>query len=241
MAEDADDIMEEDGLVQRLFEAIVFPLPRDLNETLAVIKGVLEDALVGDNAAFRGLLREKSTNAALSCGQAIAKNELIFSCRDCAADSTCVLCAKCFQRQDHKDHNYIYSLSRGLRCYCNCGEEGSWKTPLSCPDHKSDFSRASDNLTGEQRAFIVRVDEFMKILLSRMTSMLQGVAYRWDLMSDKDYEGQAALVLTSSHYLSLSEMGSLISETLKSDASYSELIASNIENQVLVMFLINFW
>jgi hypothetical protein len=40
------------------------------------------------------------------CGKSFEVGEAIYTCRDCANDSTCVLCAECFKRSEHKSHNY---------------------------------------------------------------------------------------------------------------------------------------
>lgn len=70
-----------------------------------------------------------------ACNHRFARNELIFHCKDCAVDETCVLCSKCFQKSDHFGHRVRYYLSQGSGGSCDCGESESWKTPLSCPNH----------------------------------------------------------------------------------------------------------
>jgi E3 ubiquitin-protein ligase UBR1 len=223
--------MEKDILVQSLVEAVKFPLPRDINETLAKIKSILEDTLVGDSELFRSLLQDESKMAPPSCGHTFNKNELIFSCSDCAADPTCVLCAKCFQKSDHKGHKYAYYQSAGAGGCCDCGEEESWKKTLSCPDHALILEDASNNLTGEQRAFIARVDEFMKLLIPRMAIMLFKCRYVWESLTG-DNDGDIALVLYNDEAHSFPEVIGLVDQVTGKGSDYGKYIADLVDNQV---------
>lgn len=69
------------------------------------------------------------------CGHIFSEGELIYHCKECAVDETCVLCAQCFQSADHEKHDFRYYLSRGQGGSCDCGEAESWKMALTCPQH----------------------------------------------------------------------------------------------------------
>lgn len=74
------------------------------------------------------------TTAGMSLISATFININYFS--DCALDSTCVMCERCFVYDVHKDHNYWYTVcSDDSGGSCDCGEEDSWKTDLHCPHH----------------------------------------------------------------------------------------------------------
>jgi len=45
------------------------------------------------------------------CGKIFEEGELVFHCKQCATDPTCVLCATCFREVDHLDHDVTFYRS----------------------------------------------------------------------------------------------------------------------------------
>ncbi|CAB1335236.1 unnamed protein product, partial [Coregonus sp. 'balchen'] len=70
----------------------------------------------------------------LQQGCASKEGETVYSCRDCAIDSTCVLCMDCFQDSVHKGHRYKMHASSGGG-FCDCGDWEAWKTGPCCSKH----------------------------------------------------------------------------------------------------------
>uniref|UniRef100_A0A1A8MWJ8 E3 ubiquitin-protein ligase n=1 Tax=Nothobranchius pienaari TaxID=704102 RepID=A0A1A8MWJ8_9TELE len=60
--------------------------------------------------------------------------EPTYSCRECAADPTCVLCMQCFLSSMHKDHRYRMTTSGGGG-FCDCGDAEAWKMGPYCQNH----------------------------------------------------------------------------------------------------------
>ena len=58
-----------------------------------------------------------------TCGRVFKKGDVIFHCRDCASDLTCVLCEDCFKNGNHEGHNVKYYLSFGSGGCCDCGDD----------------------------------------------------------------------------------------------------------------------
>uniref|UniRef100_A0A3B4FKK5 E3 ubiquitin-protein ligase n=1 Tax=Pundamilia nyererei TaxID=303518 RepID=A0A3B4FKK5_9CICH len=80
----------------------------------------LEWLLLGEEpAAGLALLQENNQPSAL-CGHVFKVGEPTYSCRECAADPTCVLCMKCFLGSVHKEHRYRVSARQS---FCNCGPQ----------------------------------------------------------------------------------------------------------------------
>lgn len=75
--------------------------------------------------------------AASSCGHIFEHGDVIYRCKDCTHDETCVLCSKCFNDDDHVGHRISFSVSKGSGGSCDCGEDESWNRPLHCPSHQS--------------------------------------------------------------------------------------------------------
>lgn len=95
-------------------------------------------------------LIESGSASTPSCGHIFQNGDIIYRCRDCTHDDTCVLCSQCFQDQDHEGHDISFSISKGSGGSCDCGEDESWKTPLSCPRHQK--SRNSPCIKVENNA-----------------------------------------------------------------------------------------
>ncbi|KAI9150973.1 hypothetical protein H9P43_009588 [Blastocladiella emersonii ATCC 22665] len=69
-----------------------------------------------------------------ACGRVFRKNDILYRCATCALDSTCVLCAACYEAQDHAGHDVYVHSSMGGGC-CDCGDPEAWKAELHCPMH----------------------------------------------------------------------------------------------------------
>jgi len=70
------------------------------------------------------------------CGVVFQQGDLVWSCRQCAKDPTCVLCDKCFRRSDHEGHEvYFYRSTGGGSGCCDCGDEEAWSRKGNCLDH----------------------------------------------------------------------------------------------------------
>jgi hypothetical protein len=56
------------------------------------------------------------------CGKPIKKGDILWSCRQCGSDSTCVQCDACFKLSDHTNHDvYFHRSNDGGGC-CDCGD-----------------------------------------------------------------------------------------------------------------------
>ncbi|XP_016521730.1 E3 ubiquitin-protein ligase UBR2 isoform X5 [Poecilia formosa] len=89
--------------------------------------------LGGEPAAGLALLQQGGGAAAL-CGHVFKVGEPTYSCRECAADPTCVLCMQCFLASAHRHHRYRMTTSGGGG-FCDCGDAEAWKTGPSCQNH----------------------------------------------------------------------------------------------------------
>lgn len=72
---------------------------------------------------------------ACACSKLVAQiltGEMVFRCEECAVDSTCVLCADCFEHSAHRTHRYVMSSSGGG--VCDCGDPEVQGSVLLC-DH----------------------------------------------------------------------------------------------------------
>ncbi|KAM7409154.1 hypothetical protein PAMA_002723 [Pampus argenteus] len=94
----------------------------------------LEWLLLGEEpAAGLALLQENNQPSPL-CGHVFKVGEPTYSCRECAADPTCVLCMQCFLGSVHKEHRYRMTTSVGGG-FCDCGDTEAWKKSPYCQKH----------------------------------------------------------------------------------------------------------
>ncbi|KAF2206769.1 hypothetical protein CERZMDRAFT_72050 [Cercospora zeae-maydis SCOH1-5] len=73
-----------------------------------------------------------------ACGHIFKNGESTYSCKTCAADDTCVLCARCFESSDHEGHMVMISVSPGNSGCCDCGDHEAWKREVRCSIHTAD-------------------------------------------------------------------------------------------------------
>ena len=52
------------------------------------------------------------------CGKIFEEGELVYHCKQCATDPTCVLCAKCYRDVDHLDHDVTFYRSGAGTSLC---------------------------------------------------------------------------------------------------------------------------
>lgn len=68
------------------------------------------------------------------CGKVFKMGDPTYTCRECGMDNTCVLCADCFKRSEHRFHKYKMATSTGGGC-CDCGDVEAWKRGVFCETH----------------------------------------------------------------------------------------------------------
>lgn len=67
------------------------------------------------------------------CGRQFLEGEPVYRCIDCGFDDTCVLCVRCFNKDDHQGHAIVVSLAAGeSRGCCDCGDPEAWTKELHC-------------------------------------------------------------------------------------------------------------
>lgn len=56
------------------------------------------------------------------CGTVFKKNDLVWTCRSCAKNNTCVQCDKCYNSSNHIGHEVFFHRASGNGCgCCDCG------------------------------------------------------------------------------------------------------------------------
>jgi hypothetical protein len=55
------------------------------------------------------------------CQHPFKKNDIVWVCRTCQADETCVLCHACFSQSNHEGHDVAFYHAQAGGC-CDCGD-----------------------------------------------------------------------------------------------------------------------
>ena len=68
------------------------------------------------------------------CGHCFLDGEIVWNCKTCQVDDTCVLCDKCFHNSDHRGHDVRFHRTRAGGC-CDCGDPEAWAPEGFCNVH----------------------------------------------------------------------------------------------------------
>ncbi|XP_068590618.1 E3 ubiquitin-protein ligase UBR2 [Cebidichthys violaceus] len=122
-------------------------------------------------ASGLNLLQENNQPSPL-CGHVFKVGEPTYSCRECAADPTCVLCMKCFLESIHKEHRYRMTTSGGGG-FCDCGDAEAWKKGSYCQKHTpNNRDTEEDPVSVLPADMVARSFSIFSILLKYAVDML---------------------------------------------------------------------
>lgn len=64
------------------------------------------------------------------CQHPFKKNDIVWVCRTCQADETCVLCHGCFSHSQHEGHDVAFYHAQAGGC-CDCGDPDGTNTRMT--------------------------------------------------------------------------------------------------------------
>lgn len=68
------------------------------------------------------------------CQFPFKRNDIVWVCRTCQADETCVLCHACYKQSNHVGHDVAFYHAQAGGC-CDCGDPDAWDPSGFCPHH----------------------------------------------------------------------------------------------------------
>jgi len=68
------------------------------------------------------------------CQFPFKRNDIVWVCRTCQADETCVLCHACYKQSNHEGHDVAFYHAQAGGC-CDCGDPDAWDPAGFCPHH----------------------------------------------------------------------------------------------------------
>lgn len=138
-----------------------------------LLQGPLEWYLCGEEPSVGLAKLEQNNQPSQLCGHVFKVGEPTYSCRECAADPTCVLCMQCFLGSVHKEHRYRMTTSGGGG-FCDCGDTEAWKKGPYCQKHEPNIidSSKKDPLANLSAEMIARTYNVFSIILKYAVDML---------------------------------------------------------------------
>lgn len=114
---------------------------------LALVDAGIEDNSSGACTTLKQLLSQPSVSKV--CGKVFQKGDLVWTCKQCGKDGTCVLCHACFERSHHPTllpHHevYFHRNQSGSGC-CDCGDPEAWKKEGCCALHSEDLEASGED------------------------------------------------------------------------------------------------
>ena len=82
------------------------------------------------------------------CQRQFKRNDIVWICKSCQKDETCVQCNSCFQASNHQGHEVFFYHSHAGGC-CDCGDQEAWDPQGFCPLHGHETSSASSSMPDE--------------------------------------------------------------------------------------------
>jgi hypothetical protein len=68
------------------------------------------------------------------CQQHFKRSDIVWVCKTCQSDETCVLCNACFTDSDHTGHDVMFYHALAGGC-CDCGDPDAWDPRGFCSRH----------------------------------------------------------------------------------------------------------
>lgn len=94
------------------------------------------------SVALNAILTKFSKTPRRVCQHPFRKNDIVWVCRTCQSDETCVLCHECFTRSNHEGHDVAFYHAQAGGC-CDCGDPDAWDPCGFCDlhGHNSDSAK----------------------------------------------------------------------------------------------------
>jgi len=101
------------------------------------------------------------------CSKAFTAGDIVWNCKQCQMDSTCVLCQDCFRESDHEGHDvYFYHVMTDSGGCCDCGDPGAWDPKGFCKRH------GEQNVPDPEGWLPAMVEECTRVVLRHVVAFL---------------------------------------------------------------------
>lgn len=114
--------------------------PHSLHILLSVLATSFWDE--GNHLSLFSLVQTRQRRV---CGKVFRRGDIVWTCKTCAKDQTCVQCNTCFNNSDHTDHEVYFHRAGGNGGCCDCGDPEAWHIAGNCHQHGDGCMQGDDN------------------------------------------------------------------------------------------------
>lgn len=132
-----------------------------------------------------------NANRRTVCGNVFKKGEIVWTCRTCAKDPTCVQCDSCYKGSDHTDHEVYFHRASGRGGCCDCGDPEAWSQCGNCNEHKGNSNCGIDPLTVIPADLLKGSRAVIAGVLGVITSYAAGTVRGFETYDDNCYVNEA--------------------------------------------------
>jgi E3 ubiquitin-protein ligase UBR1 len=186
------------------------------------------------------------------CGRVFKKGDVIYRCKTCGLDDTCVLCVDCFSSEIHAGHDIQFSISTAGGGCCDCGDSEAWKKDIGCLIHqkiscRNNVEAIPKEILDHVRNRVALLFDFVLDVLDYSPSIIELPATS-DLLialSPPETEDEAtaqgngafeyALILWNDENHSYSEVMDILEETINCPKETAKKMTENIDFYVSLL------
>lgn len=81
------------------------------------------------------------------CGKILTSHDVGVYCQECSVIKNSIICLDCFEKGDHRGHNF--TIKQKVSGMCDCGDPSAWKKEGYCSDHIG-IEEACEDLDNEE-------------------------------------------------------------------------------------------
>ena len=104
------------------------------------------------------------------CQYAFRRNDIVWICRTCQADETCVLCNSCYRDSDHRGHEVYFYHAQAGGC-CDCGDPDAWAPEGFCSVHGK---HVADPLASLEPTMVARARVVLRQVAASLVAAADG-------------------------------------------------------------------
>lgn len=105
------------------------------------------------------------------CQHPFRKNDIVWVCRTCQSDETCVLCHKCWTRSNHDGHDVAFYHAQAGGC-CDCGDPDAWDPRGFCDVHGGGDKNINNTNSSVDTAMLSRTRGIVTAIMDWFTQVI---------------------------------------------------------------------
>lgn len=160
------------------------------------------------------------------CQYQFKKNDIVWICRSCQSDETCVLCNDCFQDSVHQGHEVYFYHSQAGGC-CDCGDAGAWKPEGFCTRHGHSHPNPIETVPDDVRIYGKAV---IDTVVQKMVDFCEDCALSYDV-DNVCGEGEFNVYVHNDDIHTLGEIADALAKVIDVKHRLSLLICMQNRNQ----------